>query len=139
MKKLITTAMALALAAGFAVAQVTSDNIVGYNKIALPTRQQIIIGNGFQAVGGGPISLQDILVEGVPADGGTVIWWWNKDTSRYTKAHWVELDFDPDNLGWGDPQNWLPITKSFAAGEGFWIQAPAGATVNFANPFYVAP
>ncbi len=139
MKKLITAAMTLALAAGMASAQVQSANIVGYTTQALPAEQQIIVGVPFQNVGGGPVDLQDIVVSGVAADATTVLWWWNKDTLTYTKAYWVELDFDPENLGWGDPQDWLPITKTFAAGEGFWIQAPAGATVRFENPLYVAP
>jgi hypothetical protein len=139
MKRLMTAATALALAAGMASAQVESANIVGYTTQALPAEQQIIVGVPFQNVGGGPVDLQDIVVRGVAADGGTVLWWWNKDTSRYTRAYWVELDFNPANLGWGDPQDWLPITKTFAAGEGFWIQAPAGATVRFENPLYVAP
>ena len=253
MKRLMTAATALALAAGMASAQVESANIVGYTTQALPTEQQIIVGVPFQNVGGGPVDLQDIVVSGVAADSGTVLWWWNKDTGIYTsaywvelydgetslgvngwgdflsweaiaktfavgegfwikapagasvtvagelvtstgdqpylgialpaeqqiqltnpmpvestdlqsitmdgiaadgttvlwwwnkdtfvytRAYWVELDFNPANLGWGDPQDWLPITKTFAAGEGFWIQAPAGATVNFENPLYVAP
>ena len=139
MKKLITAAMTLALAAGMASAQVESANIVGYTTQALPTQRQIIIGVPFQNVGGGPVDLQDITMDGVTPTGGTVLWWWNKDTRIYTSAYWVELDFNPANLGWGDGQDWIAIDKTFAAGEGFWIQAPAGATVRFENPLYVAP
>ena len=139
MKKLITAATALALAAGMASAQVESANIVGYTTQALPAEQQIIIGMPFQNVGGGPVDLQDIVVSGVAANGTTMLWWWNKDTGIYTSAYWVEIDEIPDNFGWGDFLNWAAIEKTFAAGEGFWIQAPAGATVRFENPFYVAP
>jgi len=105
MKKLMTTAVALALAAGLASAQVTSDNIVGYTTQALPTEQQIIVGVPFRNVGGGPVDLQDIVVSGVAADGTTMLWWWNKDTSLYTRAYWVEL-YDGETAlgvnGWGD-------------------------------------
>ena len=92
MKKLITAATALALAAGMASAQVESANIVGYTTQALPAEQQIIVGVPFQNVGGGPVDLQDIVVSGVAADGMTVLWWWNKDTGIYTRAHWVGLE-----------------------------------------------
>ena len=72
-----------------------------------------------------------------------MLWWWNKDTSLYTRAYWVELyDALGDPVGgngWGDFLDWIAIDKTFAAGEGFWIQAPAGATVRFENPLYVAP
>ena len=142
MKKLITAAMTLALAAGMASAQVESANIVGYTTQALPAEQQIIVGVPFQNVGGGPVDLQDITMDGVTPTGGTVLWWWNKDTSLYTKAYWVELYEGATPLGvngWGDFWNWEAIDKTFAAGEGFWIQAPAGATVRFENPLYVAP
>ena len=143
MKKLITAATALALAAGMASAQVESANIVGYTTQALPTEQQIIVGVPFQNVGGGPVDLQDIVVSGVAADGTTMLWWWNKDTRLYTTAYWVEL-YDALGAsvgvnGWGDGQDWIAIDKTFAAGEGFWIKAPAGATVRFENPLYVAP
>jgi len=143
MKKLITAATALALAAGMASAQVESANIVGYTTQALPAEQQIIVGVPFQNVGGGPVDLQDIVVSGVAANGGTVLWWWNKDTGIYTRAYWVELYDavgDPVGVdGWGDQVDWIAIDKTFAAGEGFWIKAPAGATVRFENPLYVAP
>ena len=99
MKKLITAAMTLALAAGMASAQVESANIVGYTTQALPTQQQIIVGVPFQNVGGGPVDLQDITMDGVTPTGGTVLWWWNKDTGIYTRAFWVEIDINPANLG----------------------------------------
>ena len=142
MKKLITAAMTLALAAGLASAQVESANIVGYTTQALPTEQQIIIGMPFQNVGGGPVDLQDIVVSGVAANGGTFLWWWNKDTRLYTRAYWVEL-YDalgaPVGVdGWGDQVDWIAIDKSFAAGEGFWIQAPAGASVTVAGELVTA-
>ena len=142
MKKLITAAMTLALAAGMASAQVESANIVGYTTQALPTQQQIIVGVPFQNVGGGPVDLQDITMDGVTPTGGTVLWWWNKDTGIYTSASWVALYDGEIPLGvngWGDGEDWIASDKTFAAGEGFWIQAPAGATVRFENPFYVAP
>ncbi len=139
MKKLITAAMTLALAAGMASAQVESANIVGYTTQALPTQQQIQLTNPMPVES---TDLQSITMDGVTPTGGTVLWWWNKDTRLYTRASWVALYDGETPLGvngWGDAGTWEAIDKTFAAGEGFWIKARAGATVRFENPFYVAP
>ena len=136
MKRLMTAATALALAAGMASAQVESANIVGYTTQALPAEQQIIVGVPFQNVGGGPVDLQDIVVSGVAANGTTMLWWWNKDTGIYTSAYWVVLYDGETPLGvngWGDAETWEAIAKTFAVGEGFWIKAPAGASVTVAG------
>ena len=83
----------------------------------------------------GEVDLQKIaLSAGCPANGGTYLMWWE---GKWVKAYWVELDFDPDNLGWGDDEDWLPITKTMAKGEGFFIQASSATTepeIVFPNP-----
>jgi hypothetical protein len=76
-------------------------------------------------------------------NGGAMIWWWNGATYDANAYWYTELYADEegettlDYAGWGDGEFWMPITKTFGVGEGFWIQANgAAATVKFKNPFY---
>ena len=81
-------------------------------------------------------------------DGQAQIWWWNGSTYDSMAFWYTDLYKDTEGVqtygyaGWGDELYWMPITKSFADGEGFWIQvndSADSATVKFPNPFYVAP
>jgi hypothetical protein len=125
MKKLVTAFAACALA-GLVNAQVESVNIVGYTTKALTANKKAITGAQFVEVGGGTsLSLNSIQLVNVPADGTAGILWWNG--SGYDGAMWVEIGYDPDNIGWGD-ENWDEVTHTFAPGEGFWIVIPSGVT-----------
>jgi len=133
MKKLMTAFAACALA-GAVYAQIESQNIVGYTTVIPTAGKQIMTGAMFNQVGGAALDLQDIRMENVAATGGTVIWWWDKDTRTYTYAYWLPL-YASDGVtplgydGWGDPESWEPMAKTFAPGEGFWIQ-PDGSSVD---------
>jgi len=77
------------------------------------------------------------------SDASTRIWWWNDATGVYTSAYWVDL-YDSGGTalgykGWGDPANWVAISKTFDIGGGFWINAAANCSIRFVNPLYVAP
>jgi hypothetical protein len=111
-------------------AQVESVNIVGYATVEPTAGKQIMTGAMFNQVGGAALDLQDIRMENVSADAGTILWWWDKDTRTYTYAYWVELyngDTPTGENGWGDPESWEPMSKTFAPGECFWIQPYAGS------------
>ena len=106
-------------------AQVESVNIVGYTTKALTANTKAIAGAQFVEVGGAALSLSSIKLVNVPTDGTAGIKWWNG--TGYEGAMWVEIGYDPDNIGWGDG-NTDPVTHTFAPGEGFWIVVPGGVT-----------
>ncbi len=132
MKKLVTVfALCAAVSVAYA-APVESQNVVGYTSIDTPQNVNMITGVSFTKVGGGSISLQDIKMSAAAApDGGTRIWWWSDALGQYTSAYWVAMyDILGNPLGyngWGDQVNWVAIDKTFATGEGFWINAAANA------------
>ena len=126
--------------AGEVLAAAANEEYVG---IDLTADQKVQLTNPFPV---GTFSLQSIKMDDDVVDGGAQIWWWNSTTGKYdAQAFWyTELYADEEGettlgyAGWGDPEYWMPITKTFAAGEGFWIQVGVNATVKFPNPFYVA-
>ena len=127
--------------AGEVYAAAANEEYVG---IDLTADQQIQVSNPFPV---GTFTLQSIKMDDGVGDGGAMIWWWNTTTGKYdTKAYWyTELYADEGGettlgyAGWGDFDYWMPISKTFEAGQGFWVQAGVNATVLFPNPFYVAP
>ena len=125
MKSILTAAAALA--AGVCCADVTSSNIVGYQTSAELTKgANTTYAAMFENVTGENLPLSGLkLSDGCPADGTTSIMWW---VGHWEKAFWVELDFDPNNIGWGDDEDWLPIDKTFEIGEAFFVQASSGTT-----------
>ncbi len=151
MKKLMVAA---AVAAGLVAfgEGIESNNTVGYQTMDLTAGKQVMKGAMFISVGEASLSLQDIRMDSnTLADGTTMVWWWNKDTRKYTYAVWclscnADGDYidangtvvseDKAALVWGDGEGWIAINKTFAPGEGFWIQpgddAPA-PTVSIAG------
>ena len=136
--------MMFALAASVAIGAfaVESSNTVGYETRSLVADKQVINGANFVTVGQDYMDLQSITMDEDCVDSGAMIWWWNTATGKYdAKAYWyTELYADEEGettlgyAGWGDPEYWMPITKTFAPGESFWIQANgAAATVTFAG------
>ena len=124
-------------------AEVTSDNVVGYTKIALPANKMTIIGNQFQNVGKTTINIQDITVGGNFAQTG-IDWikFWDADTMTYQQAFYFGEDadgvFDPEDYdyenslgaGWGD-RDQIIVDIDIDVGQGFWVQSVKGGTVIF--------
>ncbi len=141
MKKVM---IAAAIAATLGAFGIESANTVGYQNMDLTPGKQVMKGAMFISVGGASLSLQDIKLVGADADGTSKIWWWNKDTRKYTNAFWCpsyNAGGDPIDaegnvvaneaqaaLVWGDGESWVAIEKTFAPGEGFWIQPDSGAS-----------
>ena len=127
--------------AGEVLAASANEEYVG---IDLTAYQKVLLTNPFPV---GTFSLQSIKMDDNVGDGGAQIWWWTSTTGKYdAQAFWyTELSAAESGettlgyAGWGDFDYWMPISKTFAAGEGFWIQAGINATVEFPNPLYVAP
>ncbi len=137
MKKVM---IAAAIAATLGAFGIESANTVGYQTMDLTPGKQVMKGAMFISVGSASLSLQDIRMDAATlADGSSMIWWWNKDTRKYSYAYWcpacdasgnyinakgevVENESDAA-LVWGDESTWEAIEKTFAPGEGFWIQS----------------
>ena len=136
----------LAVAAALGAFAIESANTVGYQTMDLTPGKQVMKGAMFISVGNSSLSLQDIRMDAdTLADGSSKIWWWDKDTRKYSYAYWcpacnadgdyidangdvVENESDAA-LVWGDESTWEAIEKTFAPGEGFWVQA-ASANVS---------
>ena len=144
MKKLM---FAAAVAAGLVAfgEGIESANTVGYQTMDLTAGKQVMKGAMFISVGDASLSLQDIRMDTATlADGSTRIWWWDKNTYKYTSAFWCPAcNADGDYIDasgtvvqneadaalvWGDQSTWVAIEKTFAPGEGFWIQPDSGAS-----------
>ena len=73
------------------------------------------------------LSLSDITLNNVPAEGGASIQWWNG--TGYDTAAWVEKNWDSGIPWWGEMDDWeVGITHTFNVSEGFWIVTPPGVT-----------
>ena len=135
-----------ATAAGVALADVSSANIVGYATTTIEKMgQQQMVGGTFVSVGDEAIDIQDLTVSGDPADEDIWIKWWDPATKVYgVKALYVSELYDadgnpliPSRPGWGDA-DWVPVEKTFAVGEGFWWGVNKdNCTLCIPNPFYV--
>ena len=71
--------------------------------------------------------------------------WWDPVTKKYgSNAVYVSELYDkngdpivPTTAGWGD-DDWVPVEKTFAVGEGFWWGVGKdNCTLCIPNPFYV--
>ena len=145
MKKMLIGAVAMA--AGIAMADGISSDIVGYTTVDLVPGDQVMKGASFVSVGDDELDLQDIKMDAACPDSGAEIWWWNGSTYD-ARAYWfTDLYADESGettlgyAGWGDEMYWMPISKTFAPGEAFWIQANGGlasASVTLAGQVAVA-
>ena len=124
---------AAVIAAGVAMADIVSSDIVGYNtKTVAKKNYQEMVGASFNSIGAEALDIQDIVLVGDLANGGSWIKWWDSATKTYSaKAVYVDTLCDPsdptgdtdlDYGGWGD-NDWFPVVKTFAPGEGFWFGA----------------
>ena len=101
---------------------------VGYQTISVTPGVQTIKGAQFVTVGDDEMDIQDIKMNENLIDYQAQIWWWNGSTYD-AKAYWfTELYADEEGAvglgyaGWGDFDYWMPISKTFAPGESFWIK-----------------
>ena len=112
-----------------------------YVGIDLTAGAQVQMSNPFPV---GAFSIQSIKMDDTVVDGDAQIWWWNGSTYDARAFWYTELYADEEGettlgyAGWGDFDYWMPINKTFEAGQGFWIKCGVNATVKFPNPFYVA-
>ena len=137
-----TAASASVTLAGQVAVASTSEQYYG---IPLTPGQQVQMTNPFPT---GDLSLQSIKMSDNLIDGQAQIWWWNGATYD-AKAYWyTDLYADEEGettlgyAGWGDFDYWMPVSKTFSEGEGFWVKVndtATSATLKFPNPFYVAP
>jgi len=141
MKKLITAAMALALATGLASAQVESANIVGYQGHATVGGKFNMPAVQFQVPGGASIAINDLFADTtmLTQGGGVVdadnIRVWNPVTSGYAYYFLYndESGYNPEWDGkWLDSSNPMagPTTATLAPGTPFWLLRQGGADTN---------
>ena len=128
--------------AGQVASASTSEQYFG---IPLVPGKQVQMTNPFPT---GDLTLQSIKMNAELGDGEAQIWWWNGSTYDAMAFWYTDLYADEGGEttlgypGWGDELYWMPINKTFANGEGFWVQVNGSvesATLKFPNPFYVAP
>ncbi len=139
MKKLITAAMALALFAGMASAQVSSENVVGYSTLTLQPGYNMIAVNwdvvGAPAAG---ISVQDLfdtsaLKGGLAVSLGDNIKIHDAATGGFATLYLYDggetTYHDNDGL-WMEAGS--PSTRVLANGEAFWFLSRASVATNVA-------
>ena len=88
-----------------------------------------MVGANFVSVGKEAIDIQDIKLVNDAEDGSSWVKWWDPATRKYSDMFvYVEELYDdegnaivPKTSGWGDPESWCPVEKTFAPGEGFWF------------------
>ena len=103
-----------------------NSNIVGYTTKGVDASKKLLSGAQFVEVGKGGLDLASIKLEGVDPDSTTRIQWWNG--TGYDQAAWLEIDDNPNNIGWGDFLSWEGVSHTFDPGEGFWILMSANVS-----------
>jgi hypothetical protein len=112
-------------------AELASANIVGYTTTDTAKNAQQMIGASFVSVSGTgeSLSLTDISLQNDEEEGSSWIKWWDPTAKKYSdKVCFVYERYDADDDekvyegGWAD-EDWIPVEKTFAPGEGFWFQA----------------
>ena len=125
MKKLMFAAAAIA--AGVAMADVTSANIVGYSTYQLKAAKQDIMGAPFVAIGEDDISIQEIKLDN-GSEGMDWIMVFDPATREYQQAFWNPYSYDPTDTdylhdlgqGWTD-RDWFRMPINLNPGQGLWI------------------
>lgn len=131
MKKLITAAMALAMAAGMASA-VESQNIVGYSSITFKDGYNLV-GVSFDKVGGGGLDIQDlfedVVLTGINDDFETFDFMqvWNLDLGGFDAIYSWADNVNVGDTGWYDG-NFDYASRTFKPGDAFWIYSSVGGT-----------
>ncbi|MGN1359837.1 MAG: hypothetical protein ACI4X9_05210 [Kiritimatiellia bacterium] len=125
--------VALALfAAGIAAADVTSSNIVGYQKIPVVKGLSGVTPT-FVAIGGGDIQLKDIIPSEGFQNSGNLQFFSSDGKVSFTAYYYYDAD-DAENAGWYDfdTDDYLGDT-TIAAGSGFFAYSNAEATFTVAG------
>jgi hypothetical protein len=149
MKKLITAAMALALFAGIASAQVNSDNIVGYQSHATVGGNYNLPAVQWNSVGGGNVAISNLfadtsmLTQGSGLVDADYIQVWNPVTSGYAQYFLYndESGYNPEWDGeWLDNSNPAagPTGETLAPGSAFWLLRQSGVDTNLVSAGEVA-
>ena len=146
MKKLMF--VAAAMAAGVAMADVSSANVVGYNTLTLPAQEYVMVGVQFNSVGAEGLDIQDLfpnpLEQGFtgvtsPNSAGAAYqlqYWDPEDPNKYVKlflststsgdryGKWC-LAAAPRDTSWGSGKNAIS-SKKLTSGMGLWLIRPDG-------------
>ena len=111
MKKLSAILVGMSLVAGAVMAAepVTSVNVVGYVNTPTLAAKYKLLGVSFNKVGGGPMTIIDVLGTNSIPDGAIVFLY---DGLKYVGENFVE--------GFG----WDPGTNDFSRADGFWFTSP---------------
>lgn len=130
-------------------AEVTSSNVVGYQKITIPVNKMDIVAAQFQDINGnGTISIQKLVAgDGFAPAGTDWIRIYDPQERTYTLAAWwgdgygVYADDAGDEddpiaeHGWGTTDGYQTVIDiTVQAGQGFWVQSVGGGTLTFPNP-----
>lgn len=128
MKKLMTLAAVVAACAPAFTAEVTSSNIVGYQKVNLGSGYSII-GQSFKNVGSTFANTVQNLIpdDGLDGEGNDSIQVWNG--SGYTFYYWYSAEaLESEKGGWGDADGVLQDAV-LTPGEAFWVRASSEAMI----------
>ncbi len=129
MKKALTILATAAMAASMAMADVPSQNVVGYYEVPLSNGYSLI-GVSWQGMDGTGVSIQDMFSE-ESLYPGAGIWeintcdtlaYWNNDSQAYVGFYYVDLD--GTGAKWHD-ENFLVADKRFEPGNAFWFYRPS--------------
>ena len=147
MKKLITAAMTLALAAGLASAQVTSDNTVGYNTVTIrPGYNMLAVNWDLVANTTAGIGVQNLLdtsaLKGGLAEGlGDNIKLHDASTGGFSTIYLYdggETSYHENDGLWLE-SNKAVSTRTIPVGQGFWYFSrgtnPAGWSWGELKPY----
>ena len=135
MKKLV--AAACALAAGLALAEVESANVVGYQEFTFPAGQQMtMFGIMFDGVGGTEMTVQDIFADRSVFTGGAsrayadqILYWTgttyhvlylNQSANVSRNGFWCNGGTPPAGGDWGS--NNAKCTHVVQPGDAFWVK-----------------
>ena len=112
-------------------AEVTSSNIVGYQKVNIGTGLTMI-GMPFVEVGGqDDVDIQKIVPNNTETKGGVAelrVWNGSAYTTYYYYSAESEGIDDDENPGWGD-RGQEAVSVAIPAGQGFWIRSNSSETI----------
>ena len=105
---------------------------MGYTKVSVDPGLTIV-GQQFQAVGGGPLDIQTITGENLVDGGVDTLRIW--DGSAYSDYYYFTADDDINGDGtaaWGN-EDWEPVEVDIPAGTGMWLNSQNEASLTFAG------
>ncbi len=146
MKKLATLAALAALALPVIATEVTSSNVVGYNKLTLQPGYNLI-GSQFVLIGGETKDINEFLetdanlntLPGLDGEGGfqTTLRTWGGTETGYVTYGWLDADDGTANEVPEWNSKWILYSMEDIAtvptpvGEGYWIKSTGTPTITF--------